>query len=276
VAAREEAQAKAAHAQRKQALGQLARGIARDFNNVLQATTGCAATIEKRAGDPEAVRRFARLILAASERGVSVTRRLLTFSRHGALLHDEGPGEGNGLGLAMARGFAEQSGGALSIKSEPGAGTCVFLWLPVDQEAVRDVAPMDNAPEARPGARRLRILLVEDEDLVRQVVAMQLEDEGHEVLQASGAEEALQMLEQDMTTDALVTDLNMPRMNGVELIRAVRARGLSIPAILLTGNAEDGMPLAVESATQQDFVLLRKPVLGSVLASQPASLTVER
>jgi CheY-like chemotaxis protein/anti-sigma regulatory factor (Ser/Thr protein kinase) len=186
----------------------------------------------------------------------------------------KGRGEGNGLGLAMARGFAEQSGGALSIKSEPGAGTSVFLWLPVEQRAMPVVKPMDSAPEAKPRAPRLRILLVEDEDLVRQVVAMQLEDEGHEVLQASNAEEALQMLEQSKTTDALVTDFNMPRMNGVELIRALRARGMSIPAILLTGNAEDGAPLAVESTTQQDFALLRKPVLGSVLASRLISLTV--
>jgi hypothetical protein len=49
---------------------------------------------------------------------------------------------------------------------------------------------------------------------------------------------------------------------------------MSIPAILLTGNAEDGVPLAVESTTQQDFALLRKPVLGSVLASRLISLTV--
>ena len=80
VAAREAAQARAAHAERIQALGQLAGGIAHDINNVLQAITGGAALIERRPSDAEAVRRFARMILDAGMRGSSVTQRLLVFA----------------------------------------------------------------------------------------------------------------------------------------------------------------------------------------------------
>ena len=81
-----EAQARAAHAERMQALGQLAGGIAHDFNNILQAVQGAASLIDRRAaGDPDITRRFARMILEATGRGASITRRLLSFARRGEL-----------------------------------------------------------------------------------------------------------------------------------------------------------------------------------------------
>ena len=85
VAAREVAQARAAHAERMQALGQMAGGIAHDFNNVLQGVLGAATLIERRPGDEDGVRRLARLAVEASERGASVTRRLLAFGRQADL-----------------------------------------------------------------------------------------------------------------------------------------------------------------------------------------------
>ena len=81
----EETQARLAHAQRMEALGQLAGGIAHDFNNVLQAVSGGAALIARRAGDPDGVRRLARMVTEAAERGAAITRRLLAFSRRGDL-----------------------------------------------------------------------------------------------------------------------------------------------------------------------------------------------
>ena len=81
IAAREAAQVRAAHAERMQALGQLAGGIAHDMNNVLQATTGGAALLERRSDNVAQVRRFARMILEAGMRGISITQRLLAFAR---------------------------------------------------------------------------------------------------------------------------------------------------------------------------------------------------
>jgi PAS domain S-box-containing protein len=86
VAARETAQVRAARAERLQALGQLAGGIAHDFNNILQAVQGGGSIIENRAGDADTVRRYARLVIEAAERGASITRRLLAFGRRGNLL----------------------------------------------------------------------------------------------------------------------------------------------------------------------------------------------
>ena len=85
VAAREQAQAQSAHAERMIALGQLAGGIAHDFNNTLQAVAGNAELIGRRPNDPDRVRRLARLVLEAAERGGSISRRLLAFARQDAL-----------------------------------------------------------------------------------------------------------------------------------------------------------------------------------------------
>src|SRR5262249_14441032 len=77
--------AQAAHAQRIAALGELAGGIAHDFNNILQTVAGTAASIERRSGDAQEVRRLASVIGAAAERGGAISRRLLAFGRRGAL-----------------------------------------------------------------------------------------------------------------------------------------------------------------------------------------------
>jgi CheY-like chemotaxis protein len=189
----------------------------------------------------------------------------------------KGRREGTGLGLAMARGFAEQSGGRLVIESSPGRGATVALWLPAVEPEAQKTGSIPSAKvvaSSRSGRRR-RVLLVEDEDIVRTVVAAQLEEEGYDVVLASGAREALGLLERSPTVDALVTDLNMPGMSGLDLIRAVRGLGHAMPAILLTGNAEDGTPLALEGALTRNFSLLRKPVLGADLADRIASMTAE-
>ncbi|HEX3573105.1 MAG TPA: PAS-domain containing protein [Rhodopila sp.] len=239
------ARARAAHAERMQVLGQLAGGIAHDFNNILQAVQGSASLIPRRSADAESISRFTEMILDATDRGASITRRLLAFARRGELraepvqaaallsglrdvlrhtlgrpisvelrlaaclpplLADKGQlettlvtlannardampaggtltfiaatevvdsnavsaadlqlgryvrlsvadtgcgmdeatlsraqepffstkpqGQGTGLGLSMAKGFVEQSGGALSIETILGRGTTVHLWLP--------------------------------------------------------------------------------------------------------------------------------------------------
>src|SRR6185312_14933794 len=85
ISEREAAQIRAARAERMQALGQLAGGIAHDFNNVLQAISGGAALIERRAGDTETVERLVHLIMDAANRGASITQRMLAFARRGEL-----------------------------------------------------------------------------------------------------------------------------------------------------------------------------------------------
>jgi len=245
-----------AHAQRMEALGQLAGGVAHDFNNVLQAVQSAARVITRRPNDAEAVTKMAQVASDAAERGIGVTQRLLSFARRadlrteavdaqalfaslreilshtlgggvevrielapdlpkfetdraqletvlvnlatnardamagagvltfaaapsldptqlkpGAYIHisvgDTGKGMsgevleraaepffttkpqglGTGLGLAMARGFSEQSGGGLTIESAVGRGTTVHLWLPIAQEKP-SLEKLDSAESA--------------------------------------------------------------------------------------------------------------------------------
>jgi signal transduction histidine kinase len=106
----------------------------------------------------------------------------------------KGTGQGTGLGLPMARGFAEQSGGALAVVSELGLGTTVTLWLPItDAPATPPSEPEHRGPEGR--SKQPRVLLVDDEALVREVLVEQLGDSGYDVVQADCGEAALALLD---------------------------------------------------------------------------------
>ncbi|TPG47307.1 response regulator [Roseomonas nepalensis] len=182
----------------------------------------------------------------------------------------KGVGKGTGLGLAMARGFAEQSGGALTVSSEPGRGTEVALWLPVTDPTADGSARVTAASVRDPVAGR--ILLVDDEDLVREVLAEELADDGYGVVQAEGGATALALLEAGEAVDLLVSDLSMPGLDGVALIREAQRRRPGLPAILLTGYAGDAAALALDGAVRGSFSLLRKPVSEAQLTDRVAAL----
>jgi PAS domain S-box-containing protein len=383
-------QVRLAQAQRMEALGQLAGGIAHDFNNVLQAVQGSAALLERKPADVSAVRRHARVILEATERGGAITQRLLAFSRRGdlhaepvdptalqasmrdilshtlgggisvhveqapnlpALLADKGQletvlvnlaangrdamsgigvltlgataevvrpdqvpghraalragsyvrlsvsdtgvgmdagvlarvsepffttkpvGQGTGLGLAMARGFAEQSGGGLHIASAPGRGTTITLWFPVAEDGLPDARKqLEPALSVVSHGRHPRLLLVDDDDIVRDVTAEVMEATGFVVLQAPSAAAAIRLLDRGEAVDILVSDLSMPEMDGITLIQEAQRRRPGLPAILLTGFATLAAEIAVDRSAAGEFCLLRKPIQGKVLAERATAM----
>lgn len=171
-------------------------------------------------------------------------------------------GRGTGLGLAMAREFARGSEGDMLIESTPGGGTTVALWLPLARAALVEL-PSAASRHARPAA----ILLVDDEPVVREVLAAHLEDAGHVVTQASDAEAALRLGEAGERFDLLITDLAMPGMDGISLIAAMRHRQANLRALLVTGFAGDAVTLAFEEAGGH---LLRKPVTSAALNERVA------
>jgi signal transduction histidine kinase/ActR/RegA family two-component response regulator len=172
-------------------------------------------------------------------------------------------GKGTGLGLAMARGFAEQSGGALSITSAPGCGTTVLLWLPQAEDALKPVPVDRTRVPRRDGAaktRTPRILLVDDDAAVRELLTEELIGRDFHVEQAGDGASALEQFGDGGGIDLLVSDLSMPSMDGLALITAVQQRRPGLPAILLTGYARDDVSLAVGGALRPAYTLLCKPV----------------
>ncbi|WP_158921742.1 PAS domain S-box protein [Acidisphaera sp. S103] len=184
------------------------------------------------------------------------------------------PGKGTGLGLAMAKGFVEQSGGSLSIDSVVGRGTRISLWLPRAAGSTPFAAETIAATAAI--ASKPRVLLVDDDAIVREVLALSLEDAGHAVLPADSGAAALVRLAAGERVDIIVSDLTMPGMDGLALIRAAQERRPGLPAVLLTGYAGDGATLAVGGAISGTFSLLRKPVTGMQLADRINALLMSR
>jgi len=183
-------------------------------------------------------------------------------------------GQGTGLGLTMARSFAQASRGRFRIDSKPGQGTTVSIWLPMLEAVAQEGAPKTSAPPPRPvpDSRAPRLLLVDDEAVVREVLATQLEEAGFEVSQAVDGIAALGLLGEGHGFDLLITDLAMPGLDGVGLIREIQRRYPMLPAILLTGFAGDAATLAIGRTIEGRFLLVRKPISGAELADRAAGL----
>ena len=172
----------------------------------------------------------------------------------------KGIGKGTGLGLSMVQGFTAQSGGALRIRSQPGEGTTVTIWLPRAKGSAQTLdaeTPMAHWKEAR----SLRVLLVDDDILVSMGAADMLLDLGHSVTEARSGLQALKLLESDSLFDVVVTDYAMPGMNGFELAHRIKERNPKLPIVLATGYAELPADRSIE------FGHLSKPYTSLDLAS---------
>ncbi|HEU4959776.1 MAG TPA: PAS domain S-box protein [Sphingomonas sp.] len=145
----------------------------------------------------------------------------------------KGLGSGTGLGLSMVHGLAGQLGGALRIDSAPGHGTTVELLLPATAaEDMRETAAQDDADAT---TAPLKVLLVDDEPLVRASTAAMLQAMRHDVIECASGAEALQAIEDGYAPDLLVTDQVMPHMMGDRLAALVRAHRPAARALIISG-----------------------------------------
>jgi PAS domain S-box-containing protein len=148
-------------------------------------------------------------------------------------------GKGSGLGLSMVYGFAKQSGGHIKIYSELGQGTVVKLYLPRTLQPQHEV-PTPSIAHARGGTEC--ILLVEDDDLVRDHVSDQLRTFGYRVVAVANGPEALEALRQIADFDLLFTDVVMPRgLNGRQLAAQARLLRPSLPVLFTSGYTENAI-----------------------------------
>ncbi len=170
---------------------------------------------------------------------------------------------GTGLGLAMVYGTMERHDGSVEIESALGVGTTVRLLFPL-----RVVTGKVPVVALEPTLPPLRLLIVDDDPAVRLSLATMLQQEGHQVVTAGGGETALAIFEaalsQGQPFDAVLTDLGMPRMNGVGVLRLVKKRSPSTPVIVMTGWGEEVKPQGADAII---FKPIRRRSLKEALAA---------
>ena len=143
---------------------------------------------------------------------------------------------GSGMGLTMSQGIVQEHNGRIDVESAPGRGTVFRLVFPFSTTAPAPVTPRDT-PGQGPAPTGLRILVVDDEPMVRTVTTKLLRLRGHETVDVDGGPAALAALARD-PYDVVVTDLSMPDMSGRELAAAIRQRHPGLPVLLLTGDTD--------------------------------------
>ncbi len=176
------------------------------------------------------------------------------------------PGHGTGLGLSQVYGFAKQSGGHVKIYSEIGQGTTVKLYLP--RYTGEDVADLPAPPPDRAleGLATEVILVVEDEDRVRQMSVQLLRDLGYTVIQASDAKHALALLESQTMFNLLFTDVVMPDMNGKQLADRIRELRPGMKVLYTTGYTRNAV--IHNGMLDRDVSFLPKPFTLQQLAAK--------
>jgi two-component system cell cycle sensor histidine kinase/response regulator CckA len=195
--------------------------------------------------------RYALLEVADSGRGIPAEALPRIFEPFFTTRRDQG---GTGLGLSTVHGIVRQSGGFIAVESRPGQGTTFRIWLPRHEgpadPPTEAVAPqVSSTPAASPAARSAPVLLVEDEAPLLKLAERALRRAGFEVVPTGSAEEALEMLEAGAPRPlALVSDVVMPGMDGLELAQLLRAKEPELPVLLVSGYAETalGRDLAAE------------------------------
>jgi CheY-like chemotaxis protein len=172
------------------------------------------------------------------------------------------PGKGTGLGLATAYGIVKQSGGAISVYSEPGRGTTVKIYLPSTEAKAAEAAEQEPAAALR-GSET--ILVLEDEARVRKLVCEVLAARGYHVLEAVRGEEAIRMAtEHQGRIHLLLTDVVMPEMSGPQALEQIRARQPNMKVLFMSGYTDEAM--VHHGIPDSGAPFLQKPFLPETLA----------
>jgi two-component system, cell cycle sensor histidine kinase and response regulator CckA len=200
---------------------------------------------------------FMHLVIADTGSGMTPDVKAHLFE---PFFTTKGPGKGTGLGLATVYGIVQESGGFVTFSSEVDNGTTFNVFFPaLESDLAAATSGADNRPRL---SGRETVLLVEDEDGVRQIARTTLERYGYTVIDASSGPEAIRLLEgQHQSVDLLLTDVVMPGMSGQQLAGAILKRRPGCRVLFMSGYHEDAV--ALDTATQ---AFLQKPFTPLILA----------
>jgi two-component system cell cycle sensor histidine kinase/response regulator CckA len=182
-------------------------------------------------------------------------------------------GKGTGLGLSTVYGIIKQSGGYVLVQSEPGQGTTFRIYLPRVEDALETVGTLGISSSQNGGSET--VLLVEDEESVRQLVRETLESKGYKVLEAENGEAALRIVSNySDKIDMLITDVVMPGMSGRELSARLCASRPQTKVLYLSGYTEDA--IGHEGVVDPHTVFLQKPFTLQMLSRKVREVLGER
>ena len=182
-------------------------------------------------------------------------------------------GQGTGLGLATVEGIVSQSGGRIKVSCTMGGGTTFRILLPLAREP--EVTTVPGSPAPAMARARGRLLVVDDEESVLEVIVRTLQHQGYEVLSAGHGAKALDCLEQvGGSVDLVITDLVMPAMGGRELTAELRRRYPNLSIVWMSGHPREmGFPSAEQS---ECLAFLQKPIPPQVLTETIAQVLQRR
>jgi PAS domain S-box-containing protein len=180
---------------------------------------------------------------------------------------------GRGLGLAVVDGIARSLGGTIQVSSEQGKGTTFRIWLPLAEGVAESAGPVPDSEEAPPPPREATVLIVEDEDALRQAVAKMLTRKGFRVLEAPDGSAAINLIRVNRgKIDALLLDMTIPGPSSRQVAAEAQQAAPNVKIILTSAYNEEAAVAAVGSNTVQTFI--RKPFrLGQVVQALRTALS---
>ncbi|MBZ0265370.1 PAS domain S-box protein [bacterium] len=206
------------------------------------------------------------VMLAVSDTGVGMSEKLKNQIFEPFFTTKE-QGKGTGFGLATVYGIIKQSGGEITVFSEEGKGTTMKVYLPRSLEVSEYTRPSLSADSSENPTGSETILVVEDDEDVRELVIQALEFFGYHVLHATSGKRALKLcLEMESPVDLIVTDIIMPEMNGDEFVLELRKFWQNVPVLFMSGYTETALVNKGELPPNTPY--LQKPFRPHILAQK--------
>jgi len=173
-------------------------------------------------------------------------------------------GKGTGLGMATVYGIVTRSGGSVAVSSEIGKGSAINVYFP--RAEATEIVVTTPAPLAQPHAGTKTVLVVEDEDGLRELAKRFLQRHGYTVLVAADADEAIRLFDGNPSIDVLLTDVVIPGASGPELTRQLIARRPALRVIYMSGHSEEAVRQQV--VLKPGIAFINKPFTSEALGEK--------